>query len=290
MDSSKGSARSRSEGRDETAEQRDRTAEIRDRQAEARDRTADERDEVAEERDSAAAIEAKRVDPRRLHQDADHEGRPERRRTDAPGRRRLDEQNSLDRAHAASDREAASGGRLRGASDRTKALDDREAASGDRDVAARDRDVSSMDELTGVYRRGPGLIELERELSRAKRTNHPFVLAFIDVDGLKATNDSQGHAAGDELLLRVVQAIRDQLRSYDLISRFGGDEFVCAVLDLDLDATSERFRLAGAALTDGASFTVGLAEWSAGDSLSDLIARADEELYAKRKSRSTTRA
>lgn len=279
------------EDRDERADRRDRTAEIRDRQAEQRDRSADERDEDAEARDrSAERRDAAPADPR-PREEGLPEGaeRPDRRTTGTPGRRKLDSQGASDRAHAASDRAAASGSRLRGAGDRAQALDDREAASGDRDVAATDRDVSSIDELTGTYRRDPGLVELERELRRAKRTKHPFILAFIDVDGLKATNDSLGHAAGDELLLRVVNAIRDQLRSYDLIVRFGGDEFVCAVLDLDLETTRKRLARAHAALTDEVSFTMGLAEMRADDSLSDLIARADEELYEKRSLRASTR-
>lgn len=283
--------RAANEGRDETAERRDRTAEIRDRQAEDRDRSADERDQDAEARDrSAEKREAGPLDTRSSENGHSGAALEERRTRANTGRRRVDSQNASDRAHAASDRQAASGARLVGARDRTMALDDREASSGDRDVAAKDRDVSSLDEQTGTYRRGPGLVELERELSRAKRTKHPFVLAFIDVDGLKATNDSLGHAAGDALLLGVVQAIRDQLRSYDLIARFGGDEFVCAVLDLDLETTTQRFVQAEAALKDGASFTVGLAELKEEDSLTDLIARADEALYAKRSLRPSTRA
>lgn len=283
---------SSTENRDETAERRDRTAQERDLRAAVRDRSASERDLAAEERDrSAEEREALPVDPRRLEQgDVQRGNPPERRTTQEGGRRKVDSQNAADRAHAASDRQASSSSRLGGARDRTSALDDREAASGDRDDAAKDRDVSTLDELTDTYRRGPGLVELERELARAKRTSHPFVVAFVDVDGLKATNDSRGHAAGDILLLQVVRAIRDQLRSYDLIVRFGGDEFVCGVLDLDLPTTTDRFAQAHAALTDGASFTVGLAALGADDSLSELMARADEELYAKRSLRASTRA
>jgi diguanylate cyclase (GGDEF)-like protein len=147
-----------------------------------------------------------------------------------------------------------------------------------------------MDELTGAYRRGPGMVELEREMSRAKRTKHPFVIGFIDVDGLKARNDSLGHAAGDELLIRVVDALRGQLRSYDLIARFGGDEFVCGIQDLNMAETAKRFAIVDNDLrTHDASITVGLAELGEDDSLSQLIARADEELYAKRSLRPTTR-
>lgn len=135
------------------------------------------------------------------------------------------------------------------------------------------------------------MLELEREMRRAKRTNNPFVVGFIDVDGLKARNDSLGHAAGDDLLVKVVDAVRDQLRSYDLIVRFGGDEFVCGIQDLDIAQVAQRLSAVDADLrTRDASITVGLAELGEDDSLSDLIARADEELYAKRSLRPSSRA
>ena len=111
------------------------------------------------------------------------------------------------------------------------------------------------------------------------------MLAFVDVDGLKAVNDSRGHAAGDQLLRHVVGALRTNLRSYDLLVRFGGDEFVCALADLGIDEASRRFRKINADLQEshGASITVGLAEMRSGDSLVRLVARADEALYEERK-------
>lgn len=125
---------------------------------------------------------------------------------------------------------------------------------------------------------------MERETARAKRTKHPFVLAFVDVDRLKATNDSLGHAAGDHLLRRTVESMRKHLRSYDLIVRFGGDEFVCALVDLSMSVAAERFEAINADLaeTDQSSITVGLAELKPEDSLEELIARADEALYMER--------
>ena len=141
-----------------------------------------------------------------------------------------------------------------------------------------------MDELTGAYRRGIGLVELERELVRSMRKGQSFILAFLDVDGLKATNDNLGHHAGDKVLRGVVDSFRAHLRAYDLIVRFGGDEFICALPDVSLDEATRRFELINSDLlrSHGSSTTVGLAELMEGDSLVRLIARADEALYKER--------
>ena len=183
-------------------------------------------------------------------------------------------------AGAASDRAEA-------ASDRSEAAADRAAASLDRFASARERAVSSIDGLTGAHSRDAGLVELERETARAKRTGEPFLLAFVDVDYLKATNDSRGHAAGDQLLYQVADTIRANLRPYDLIVRFGGDEFVCGLLNVKLDEAAKRFMCVNANLAErqGASVTVGLAELEKDDSLQDLIARADAALYEERQQR-----
>ena len=118
------------------------------------------------------------------------------------------------------------------------------------------------------------------------------MLVFVDVDGLKATNDSLGHAAGDQLLCQVVDAIRARLRLYDLIVRFGGDEFVCGLLDLKMEDAAKRFLLVNADLTHNqqASVTVGLAELRRDDNLEDLIRRADEAMYVDRQQRPSPHA
>jgi diguanylate cyclase (GGDEF)-like protein len=261
-----------SDERDRSADERDKTSEDRDREAEARDRAALDRDRAADTLE-AEPIEGPRSEPER--------------RTRSFGRRKTDISPGLarasaasDRAEAASDRKAAELGREKGARDRSGASDDRVAASVDRDASARDRAASSVDELTGAYRRGTGLVELEREMMRAKRTGHPFVVAFLDVDGLKMINDSLGHDAGDQLLRRVVDCTRSQLRSYDLIVRFGGDEFVCGLSNLRHREATERFRRIDEILAENdSSITVGLAELEENDSLVELIARADKALY-----------
>jgi diguanylate cyclase (GGDEF)-like protein len=144
---------------------------------------------------------------------------------------------------------------------------------------------ASHDDLTGVYLRGPGFVELEREIMRAHRTGQPLVVAFADVDRLKAINDSRGHAAGDLILLEVVKCFRQVLRSYDLIIRYGGDEFVCAMSGMAMADATKRIALFDAALAETperGSVTVGLAELAPGDSPEDLVARADAEFYRER--------
>jgi diguanylate cyclase (GGDEF)-like protein len=230
--------------RDQTAEDRDERAEAHDQASEARDVRAEARDERAEAREKAAfGINA----------------------------------------GAAADRAGALRDRLGGGSDRTQAADDREAASADRQASAKDREASSLDGLTHAYRRETGVVELEREIGRAKRTKQPFTLVFVDVDNLKGTNDEHGHAAGDKLLRAAADAIRSRLRSYDLIIRFGGDEFVCGLSDLNVTEAAKRFVQVNEDLaTQQASVTFGMTELKENDTLEDLIARADEAMYKER--------
>jgi len=131
-------------------------------------------------------------------------------------------------------------------------------------------------------------LEVEREMARARRTDQSLVLAFVDVDHLKAINDCHGHAAGDRTLVEVAKSIRAKLRSYDLIVRYGGDEFVCTISGLTLADVAKRLSLINAALAEApekASVSVGLAELEPEDSPEDLVARADTALYRERQRR-----
>ena len=194
----------------------------------------------------------------------------------------------LARRDAASDRERAAQDRVAGASERTSAEIDRATALADRGASAADRRDAGRDELTGLYLRGPGLLELDRMIARASRTQQSLVLAFIDVDHLKKINDACGHAAGDRMLLDVANTLGANLRPYDLIIRFGGDEFVCVVSGVHMAEIAKRLERVRAALAEApetGSVSIGLAEWLPEDSREDLIARADAALYRERQQR-----
>jgi len=181
----------------------------------------------------------------------------------------------------------------RAAADRKQAADDRRRAAADREQAAADRRQvrtalaeAHLDELTGTYRRGLGILEIQREINRARHSGGPLVLAFVDIDGLKQVNDLRGHAAGDALLVEVATTIRSKLRSYDPIVRYGGDEFICAFSNFGLDEVRQRFEKIQAALREkdeGCSISVGLAQLKDDDTLDELTARGDAALYEARR-------
>jgi diguanylate cyclase (GGDEF)-like protein len=261
--------------RTETAAARSEVAAERDRAAEERDRAARRRDELADARDEQIA---------QLERDVG---------LDEHGRGVSGELGVLraanDRRRAAEDRRRAAAERAAGAREREQAALDRRHAREDREHAAADLATAGIDELTGALRRGVGLDALEREIDRARRVEGPLVLAFVDVDGLKQVNDGEGHLAGDELLMRVSHELQQHLRPYDLVVRYGGDEFLCVVPDARTDAVRRQLDEAWARLAatpGGGSFSVGFAELGPNDSIQDLIQRADAAcLYQRYESR-----
>jgi diguanylate cyclase (GGDEF)-like protein len=257
---------------------RDRAAisAVRDEIAAARQRTADERDRAAALRDRGAAG---RDELARLH---DLEDDQKGSREDILWRSRRD------RARAAADRAKAADDRARAAADRQEAARERAEAFRQRREAADDPKFVATDALTGAWTRRLGLEEVSRELERAHRTGASLVLAFIDVDGLKQLNDSQGHLAGDSLLQLLGQTLRANVRPYDVIVRYGGDELICAMPNLSASEATARFEKIAAILAaaDGKhSVTFGLAEAETVDTLQELLARADADLLQVRRSR-----
>jgi diguanylate cyclase (GGDEF)-like protein len=184
-------------------------------------------------------------------------------------------------ARTAAALEAAAVARAQAAADREHAARDREAAAQDRELLQAELDRAQHDVLTGAYRRRLGEVALRNEVERAKRSGRGLVLAYIDVDGLKETNDRHGHAAGDRLLRDVASSILFKLRPYDPLVRWGGDEFICAISEIGLDEARGRIAEVHKLLArtrPGASISVGLALLRPSDTLETLMNRADQEL------------
>jgi diguanylate cyclase (GGDEF)-like protein len=170
------------------------------------------------------------------------------------------------------------------AADLRRALDRLRAMAGFTQKLA---EMAATDDLTGALRRSAGLSALQREIDRSRRVaGKGIVVIFLDVDNLKHVNDTEGHAAGDRMLVEVVAAIRKRVRSYDLLIRYGGDEFVCALVETglpDAERTLADIRRQYTARTHGHTVSAGLTEVDPADTAESAVARADAALIAERR-------
>jgi diguanylate cyclase (GGDEF)-like protein/PAS domain S-box-containing protein len=144
--------------------------------------------------------------------------------------------------------------------------------------------LATVDPLTGAYNRRQGDALLDAEFSRRARDGRPFAVMLLDIDHFKAVNDSAGHAAGDAVLVSLVQTCHAVLRSIDMVVRWGGEEFLLVLPDTDAAAAmaaAERLRAALAeAEVAGVRFTVSIGvAVPAADTPAELLRRADVALY-----------
>lgn len=153
-------------------------------------------------------------------------------------------------------------------------------------------ELAHQDSLVGMPNRRGFERELERMIARVGRYKSKVAVLYIDVDGLKLINDSFGHRAGDEALIRVSKMLAEGLRRSDLVARIGGDEFGVLLEHVDeagAQETAERlcdeicdsqFTFNGDPLP--LSVAIGVAEVQAEDSIADVMARADAEMYRRK--------
>jgi len=151
--------------------------------------------------------------------------------------------------------------------------------------------LSITDELTGLLNRRGFYLLAEPALEAARRNGHGCLLAFFDVDGLKRVNDAQGHDAGDDLIRDFATVLQSSLRKTDIIARMGGDEFCALVTDLDGESEELRERVLDALRsfsdTEDRPYrlwaSVGLARSGVGETLDELLTRADELMYVDKR-------
>jgi len=155
--------------------------------------------------------------------------------------------------------------------------------------------LAITDPLTGLYNQRHFSTVAEKELRRACRYGRPLSAIMLDIDRFKRANDTYGHTVGDHLLQEVAQSFRQELRRVDVVGRYGGDEFVVMLPENDLDAArqvAERLRKSIArrqiATPKGSAkitASLGVAAVDCEEtSLEQLLARADQALYAAKQS------
>lgn len=161
--------------------------------------------------------------------------------------------------------------------------------------------IASTDPLTGLYNRRHFFEHAGIEFQRARRYGGNLSLLLLDADRFKLINDNYGHDAGDAILLHIGAIFRRELRSFDVVARFGGDEFVVMLVGADAESAlliAERIRetVQGAPValdsqTIHIQLSVGLASYEPGDEdLMAIMKRADIALYhAKKQGRNLVR-
>jgi len=148
------------------------------------------------------------------------------------------------------------------------------------------------DTLTGLPNARAMYIRFEQEASRARRTGRPFQVVMLDLDDFKQVNDTYGHKTGDRVLREVGRIIQAQLREYDFMARYAGDEFVAIMQDLTAEQTNDlRQRIERAVsrfslhVRGDKHARVGISVGSAtygihGETPDQLLIAADEDMYA----------
>lgn len=163
-----------------------------------------------------------------------------------------------------------------------------------KNAMGRIQELVNIDELTGIYNRRRIFQVLNEESNRYRRAPGAFSVGILDVDFFKQINDTHGHQAGDKILRQLASSVTDDLRVIDSFGRYGGEEFLLILPQTTLagaEIKAERIRSSIEALRFddlpadiSITVSIGLAEFQAGETTDDTLARADKALYQAKES------
>lgn len=151
------------------------------------------------------------------------------------------------------------------------------------------RNLAMVDPLTGLYNRRFAEQRLAAEVARSERRGHPLTVLTLDLNNFKEINDTYGHPAGDQVLQEFASRLNKVIRGSDLAVRLGGDEFLVVLpectleqLKLVLDRLSS-FVLDWQGKKIPVTFSAGWKDYEMGERPEEMLARADEALYASKR-------
>jgi diguanylate cyclase (GGDEF)-like protein/PAS domain S-box-containing protein len=157
--------------------------------------------------------------------------------------------------------------------------------------------LACTDFLTECLNRRAFVLRLQEEMERVKRNSLTLSLILVDIDSFKGVNDQWGHLAGDYTLQQFSQSLKQNVRAYDFIGRFGGEEFIICLPDTDAEkasAVAERMRRSveeleidylGSRIKITGSFGVACYHGIADETIDQLIYKADQAMYTAKKSK-----
>jgi len=151
-------------------------------------------------------------------------------------------------------------------------------------------EMANHDFLTGLLNRREMLARLSVEHSRVNRTDEPLSIIMMDIDHFKNINDVHGHIAGDMVLKEIARRLRDGVREYDLICRFGGEEFLIMAPETAAPRAAELAERLRVMVSDipfrleavppvAITISAGVAQLVEGESIEEMLSRADTALY-----------
>src|ERR1700674_4557029 len=156
------------------------------------------------------------------------------------------------------------------------------------------RNLAMVDPLTGLYNRRFAEQRLAAEVARSERKGHPLTVLTLDLNNFKQINDTHGHPAGDQVLLEFATRLNNVVRGADLAVRLGGDEFLVLLPECTLEQLQLVLVRLGSLEVNWhgrkipVTFSAGWKQYEMGERPEEMLARADELLYSRKRAGKVT--